>query len=63
MPASLEYAASPGHESDFPNFAKGMQRFSDFRTLLYGDTGKEIDLEAEINKLEADLQAIVDEVK
>jgi multiple sugar transport system substrate-binding protein len=63
VPASLEYAAAPGHESDFPNFAKGMQRFGDFRTLLYGDTGKEIDLEAEINKLEADLQAIVDEVK
>lgn len=58
---SLERAAVPNHEYDFPNFARGQQRFSDFRTLLYGDTGATIDLEAEIDRLEADLQAIVDE--
>ncbi len=61
VPASLEYAASPHHESFFPNFPKGIQRFADFRSQLYGDTGKTMDLEAEINKLEADLQAIVAE--
>ncbi|MFQ3536391.1 MAG: extracellular solute-binding protein [Aggregatilineales bacterium] len=62
VPASLAYAASPHHEAFFPNFSKGMQRFADFRSQLYGDTGKTMDLEAEINKLEADLQAIVSEV-
>jgi multiple sugar transport system substrate-binding protein len=62
VPASLAYAASPHHESFFPNFSKGTQRFADFRSQLYGDTGKTMDLEAEINKLEADLQAIVAEV-
>lgn len=62
VPASLEYAASPHHEAFFPNFSKGMQRFADFRSQLYGDTGKTMDLEAEINRLEADLQAIVSEV-
>jgi multiple sugar transport system substrate-binding protein len=58
---SLEYAAVPNHESDYPNFARGQQRFADFRTLLYGDTGADIDLQAEIDRLEADLQALVDE--
>jgi multiple sugar transport system substrate-binding protein len=61
VPKSLEYAASPHHESFFPNFSKGIQRFADFRSQLYGDTGKDMDLAAEINKLEADLQAIVAE--
>jgi multiple sugar transport system substrate-binding protein len=62
VPPSLERAAVPNHEYDFPNFNKGQQRFADFRTLLQGDTGAEIDLAAELDKLEADLQAIVDEV-
>lgn len=59
----LQYAVSPNHESDFPNYAKGMQRFSDFRTLLYGDTGKDIDVDAELDKLTADLETIIAEVK
>jgi multiple sugar transport system substrate-binding protein len=63
VPPSLENAAVPNHEYDFPNFAKGQQRLNDFRTLLYGDTGKDIDLKAELDRLEADLQKIVDEVK
>jgi multiple sugar transport system substrate-binding protein len=63
IPTSLQNAAVPNHEYDFPNFNKGQQRFADFRTLLYGDTGKDIDLKAELDKLEADLQAIVDEAK
>lgn len=61
IPPSLEYAVAPNHESDYPAFNRGQQRFADFRTLLYGDAGAEIDLEAELDKLEADLQAIVDE--
>lgn len=58
---SLAYAAVPNHESDNPLFARTQQRFADFRTLLLGDTGGEIDLDAELDKLEADLQAIIDE--
>jgi multiple sugar transport system substrate-binding protein len=58
---SLAFAVAPNHESDFPNFNRGQQRFADFRTLLYGDTGATINLQEELDKLQADLQAIVDE--
>ena len=57
---SLEYATVPHHESYYPNYAKGQQRFNDFRTLMYGDTGESMDLKAELDKLQSDLQAIVD---
>ncbi len=60
---SLAYTVAPGHESDYPNFNKGQQRFSDFRTLLYGDKGKDIDVDKELDKLQSDLQAIVDAAK
>jgi len=58
---SLKYAVTPHHESDFPNFQKGQDRFAAFRTLLLGDTGKDMDVDAELDKLAADLQNIVDE--
>jgi multiple sugar transport system substrate-binding protein len=61
IPDMLAYAVSPHHESYYPNFNRGQQRFNDFRTLLYGDTGASIDLEAEIERLEADLRAIIAE--
>ncbi len=57
---SLALAAVPHHESDYPNFVKGQNRFQDFRTLLYGDTGASIDVSKELDKLQADVQAIVD---
>jgi multiple sugar transport system substrate-binding protein len=60
---SLDYAVAPNHESDYPNFNKGQNRFADFRTLLYSDTGKDLDVDAEVDKLQSDLQAIVDEKK
>jgi multiple sugar transport system substrate-binding protein len=60
VPPSLERAAVPNHEYDFPDFNRGQQRFADFRTLLLGDTGADIDLTAELDKLQSDLQAIVD---
>jgi multiple sugar transport system substrate-binding protein len=61
--ASLTYAVSPHHESDFPNFTKGQERFAAFRSLVLGDTGADIDVDAELDKLAADLQAIIDEEK
>ncbi len=57
---ALNYATVPHHESYYPNYSKGQQRLSDFRTLLYGDTGKDIDVDKELDKLQADLQIIVD---
>lgn len=57
---SLDYATVPHHESYYPNYGKGQQRFNDFRTLMYGDTGETMDLAAELDKLQSDLQAIVD---
>jgi len=58
---SLTYAVTPHHESDFPNFQKGQDRFAAFRTLVLGDTGADIDVDAELDKLAVDLQAIIDE--
>jgi multiple sugar transport system substrate-binding protein len=61
--ASLEYN-NPGnmhHESDHPNWQKGADRVGAFYTLLTGDTGVDIDVAAELDTLEADLNAIVNE--
>jgi len=57
----LEFAVAPGHESTYPNFNKGQLRFADFATLIYGDAGKDIDVDKEFDKLQSDLQAIVDQ--
>jgi multiple sugar transport system substrate-binding protein len=57
---SLAFTTVPHHESFFPNYNKGEQRFADFRTLLYGDAGKSIDVDKELEKLQTDMQAIVD---
>lgn len=62
---SLNYN-NPGnqhHESDHPNWQKGNDRIAAFQTLLGGDTGADIDVNAELDTLQADLQAIVDEAK
>jgi multiple sugar transport system substrate-binding protein len=62
---SLAYN-NPGnmhHESDHPNWQKGADRIAAFQTLLGGDTGVDIDVQAELDTLEADLNAIVDEVQ
>ena len=56
---SLNYAVSPHHESDFPNFQEGFDRLNEFRTLLYSDSGATMDVDAELDKLAADLQAIL----
>ena len=62
---SLNYN-NPGnqhHEADFPNWQKGHDRIAAFQTLLGGDTGVDIDVQAELDTLQSDLQAIVDEAK
>jgi multiple sugar transport system substrate-binding protein len=57
---SLDRAANPNHETWNPGFNETQLRFNDLRTLIYGDTGADIDLNAEIDRLEADLQKLVD---
>jgi multiple sugar transport system substrate-binding protein len=49
------------HESFTPNNQKVQDRFAAFYTQLFGDTGKDMDLNKELDKLQSDLQAIVDE--
>lgn len=49
------------HESDNPNWQKSADRVSAFYSLLNGDTGAEMDVAAELDILQADLQAIVEE--
>jgi multiple sugar transport system substrate-binding protein len=58
---SLAYAASPNHESYFPNFQKGFDRLNSLQTLIEGDTGADINVDEELDKLQTDLQTIIDE--
>lgn len=59
--ASIEFAPTPHHESYYPNYARGQQRLTDFLVLLRSDDGASVDVAAELDKLQADLQALVDE--
>jgi multiple sugar transport system substrate-binding protein len=56
---SFDYGTVPHHESYYPNFNKGQQRFQDFATWMRGDKAATGDVNAELDKLEADLNAIV----
>jgi len=59
---SLAYAV-PGplhHESNVPNYSQAYDREFAFLSLIEGDSGATIDINAEIDALQADLQAIVD---
>jgi multiple sugar transport system substrate-binding protein len=60
---SLNYTAAPNHEADFPNFTKGFDRMNAFQTLIESDAGADINVDEEFDLLEADLQAILDEVQ
>ena len=58
--ASLDYPDIPSHEAYFPNYSKGKDRVVAFWSLL--TSTPDLDLEAEIATLEADMAAIVAEV-
>jgi multiple sugar transport system substrate-binding protein len=61
---SLAYN-NPGnmhHESNMPNYGKATDTVFAFQTMLFSDAGQGIDVNAELDKLQADLQAIVNEV-
>ena len=57
---SIPLAPNPHHEEWYPGFNEGQIRIQDLRTLIGSDTGGEIDLPAEIDRLQSDLQGIVD---
>lgn len=57
---SLNYPDIPSHESWMPNFNKAEDRLQTFITLYQGTPG--LDMDAELDRLVADLQAIFDEV-
>lgn len=58
---SLAYADSPNHEYSMPNYLKAKDRIGSFQTLMGGTPG--LDIQAEMDTLVSDLQAIFDEVK
>lgn len=53
---SLEYPDIPSHEQDFPNFLKAQDRWGAFFSLL--NSTPDLDVDAEIATLKADLDAI-----
>lgn len=57
----LAYPDVPNHESNLPNYAKAYDRIGAFQTLYETEPG--LDIDAELDKLVADLQVIFDEVK
>jgi hypothetical protein len=58
--SSLKYSnpADLHHESNFPHFQQGQDRWASFYTLLFGDSGATMDIDAEWTKLQTDLQSI-----
>jgi len=63
VPASLSYAVSPHHESWYPGYSQGQALWTAFQSDLNADTGKDMDVKARLDKLQTDLQAVVDAAK
>ncbi len=58
---SLAYPDVPSHEQDMPNFLKAQDRIGAFWSLL--NTTPDLDVEAEIEKLQNDMQTIFTETE
>lgn len=58
---SLAYPDNPSHEADMPNFLIANDRIGAFQTLYRSTPG--LDLDAEIDKLQKDLQRMFDSAK
>jgi multiple sugar transport system substrate-binding protein len=63
VPESLNYAVSPHHESWYPGYSQGQALWTAFQSDLNADTGKDMDVKARLDKLQTDLQAVVDAAK
>ena len=48
------------HESNVPNYGKATDTVFAFQTALFGDGGGDLDVNKELDKLQADVQAIID---
>jgi len=61
--ASLAYAvpANMHHESNLPNWAQVYDREFALQTLLFGDGGADIDVEAELETFRSDVQTITEQ--
>ncbi len=59
--AHVAYADVPSHETPMPNHNKANDRLDQFKSLLDSQPG--LDVDAEMDKLVADLQVIFDEVR
>jgi multiple sugar transport system substrate-binding protein len=57
---SLNFPDIPSHEGNMPNFQKADERIGAFQSLI--ESTPDLDIEAEMDTLIADLQAIFDEV-
>jgi len=55
----LGYPDVPSHQADMPSFADTQARLLAFTQVLASDEGADMDLDAELDRLEADLQAII----
>ncbi|MGC9523673.1 MAG: ABC transporter substrate-binding protein, partial [Anaerolineae bacterium] len=58
---ALNYPDNPNHEAGMPNFNKASDRYTTFGSLYQSDPN--LDLDAELDKLIGDLQAIFNEVQ
>lgn len=58
---SLDYPDNPNHEANMPNFQKADERIKAFQSLI--ESTPDLDLQAEMDTLISDLQAIFDEVE
>jgi multiple sugar transport system substrate-binding protein len=54
----LGYPDNPNHEANMPNFARAVERYNEFQSLYRGTPG--VDIDAELDRLQVDLQAIFD---
>jgi multiple sugar transport system substrate-binding protein len=57
----VNFPDSPSHEANMPNFQKADERVGAFQTLI--ESTPDLDVDAEMDTLVADLQAIFDEVQ
>jgi hypothetical protein len=57
--AMLAFPDDPTHQQDMPAFEKSQERLSRFAELLNSEAGAGVDIDAELDALEADLQAII----
>jgi hypothetical protein len=54
----VAYPDDPSHQQDLPAFAKSQERLTRFGQLLYSSAGAGVDINAELDSLQVDLQAL-----